>query len=84
MGSKDDVKSPSKVIKDTIEDAKDATSEMRHRTAAEGEKVKRELAGSEMTVGEKLGSAVNEGKERTQAEIDAAKRHLRDAGEKGK
>ncbi len=65
-------------IKRGLDDAKDALHEGKHRTAAEGERGRRELLGDKMTLGEKAGSVVNEAKNRTQAEIDAAKRKLRD------
>jgi hypothetical protein len=67
-----------KAIKHVAEDAKDSLHETKHRTVAEGEKARRELLGDEMTTREKVGSAVNEAKNRTQAEIDAAKRNVRD------
>jgi hypothetical protein len=52
-------------------------SEAGHRSAAEGEQAKRDLRGDEMTTSEKVGSAVNQVKEGTQAEIDAAKQKAR-------
>lgn len=64
-------------IKDTVENAKDSISEAGHRTAAKGEKAKREIAGDELTIGEKVGSFVKEKKNQTQAELDANKRKLR-------
>jgi ElaB/YqjD/DUF883 family membrane-anchored ribosome-binding protein len=67
-----------KAIKHVADDAKDSLHETGHRTVAEGEKARRELLGDEMTTREKVGSAVNEAKNRTQAEIDAAKRKVRD------
>jgi hypothetical protein len=44
------------------------------------EKAKRETLGDELTPSEKVRSALNEAKHRTQAEIDAAKRNIRDNG----
>ena len=68
-----------KAVKDTVDDAKDAISEARHRSAAEAEAIRREAEGDTMSTGDKVGSVVNEAKNRTQAEIDEAKRRLRDA-----
>lgn len=67
-----------KTIKHAADDVKDGLREAGHRTAAEGEKARRELLGDEMTTREKVGSGLNEAKHRTQAEIDAAKRKVRD------
>ena len=47
-------------------------------TVAEAEKLKRDALGDELTTGEKVESGANELKNRTQAEIDKAKRELRD------
>jgi hypothetical protein len=63
-------------VKKAIDDVKD--NEVRHRTNAEIERVKREVGGEDMTVGEKVGSAVHEGVERSKAGIDKAKRDVRD------
>jgi len=59
-------------------DLHDAAEEVKHRTAAEAERLKRETLGDELTVGEKVESGANELKNRTQAEMDKAKRELRD------
>ena len=75
MTAKDRTERPGKAIRDTIEEAKDATREAGHRVAAEGEHLKRDVAGDEMTTSQKVGSVAKEAKHRTQAEIDAAKRH---------
>lgn len=64
-------------LKKGIENVKDAVSEAGHRSAAEGEQAKRDLHGDEMTTSEKVTSAINQAKEGTQAEIDAAKRNVR-------
>jgi hypothetical protein len=64
-------------LKKTIDNVSDAVSEAGHRTSAEAERVSREAAGDELTPGEKLGSAMNEGKERVLADIDKAKRDVR-------
>lgn len=59
-------------------DLHDAAEEIKHRTVAEAEKLKRDALGDELTTGEKIESGANELKNRTQAEIDKAKRGLRD------
>jgi hypothetical protein len=65
-------------IKDAAADLHDAGNEVKHRTVAEAEKLKRDALGDELTTGEKVKSGANELKNRTQAEIDKAKRELRD------
>jgi len=65
-------------IDKVIDDVKDASSEAQHRSVAEGEQAKRDLAGDAMTPGEKVGSAVNQAKNTVQAEVDRAKRDVRD------
>ncbi len=59
-------------------DLHDAAEEVKHRTVAEAERLKRETLGDELTTREKIGSGANELKNRTQAEIDKAKREARD------
>jgi hypothetical protein len=76
--SKDAVTKAADAIKHTVDDAKDAVHEAKHRAAADTEKMRRDALGNEMTPGEKIGSAANEIKERTQAKADEAKRKLRD------
>jgi len=65
-------------IEKTAKNIKDAITEAGHRSAAEGERAKRDLAGDEMTSSEKLGSMVNETKEDVLAEVDRAKRKIRE------
>ncbi len=60
-----------------VENVKDAISEAGHRSAAEAEQTKRDVAGDQMTTGEKIGSVVNQAKHSTQAEVDRAKQDLR-------
>jgi hypothetical protein len=72
MGLKDDIEKGVKDIKDTITGAS-------HRANAEGEQVKRDVAGDEMTPGEKIGSVANQIKETAEANYDEAKRNVRDA-----
>jgi hypothetical protein len=68
-------------IKDSIEkgfkDVKDTLTESGHRSAAEGEHVKRDVLGDEMTAGEKAKSVANEVKEDVLADYDATKRDIR-------
>ncbi len=65
-------------IKRTIEDIGDAAKEGMHRGGAEIEHEKRAAFGDSMTTGEKVGSVVNETKENAKADIDKAKREIRD------
>lgn len=65
-------------VKKTFDDAKDTASEIKHRTTADVEKAKREIAEDDMTTGEKVKSVVHEDAERAKAEIDKAKREMRD------
>ena len=64
-------------VKKGAEDVKDAVSEIGHRSAAEGEQAKRDVAGDAMTTGEKVGSVFNQGKETVLADVDATKRDVR-------
>jgi len=64
-------------IKDTVDNARDRVHEEEHRTNADAERAKRDMTGDEVTTGEKAASVAREAKERTQAEIDAAKRKAR-------
>jgi hypothetical protein len=58
-------------------DFKDSAKEVKHRTIAEAEHLKRDAFGDEMTTGEKLKSGANELRNRAAADIDKAKRDLR-------
>ncbi len=60
-------------------DVKDTANEAKHRVIAENERAKRKTLGDEMTLPEKGESTWNEGKNRTQAEIDKTKREVRDS-----
>jgi hypothetical protein len=75
---KDPMDNAVRSIKKAGADVRDSVREVGHRSNAEGERSKRELLREEMTPGEKAGSAINEAKERTAAELDRAKRSLRD------
>ncbi|MGA2760774.1 MAG: hypothetical protein ABSF08_10695, partial [Candidatus Cybelea sp.] len=72
--SKDTLDKAADALKGTVDNIKDTVHEGQHRAAADSERAKREALGNEMTAGEKIGSAVNEAKHRTQAEYDATKR----------
>ncbi|MDQ2663792.1 MAG: hypothetical protein M3Y18_07155 [Candidatus Eremiobacteraeota bacterium] len=56
---------------------KNTVNEAGHRSAAEGEQAKRDVAGDEMTASEKIGSMVNQAKNTVQADTDGAKRDIR-------
>ena len=64
-------------INKAIDNVKDSVSEAGHRSAAEGEQAKRDVAGDAMTPGEKIGSAANQAKETLQGDFDATKRDVR-------
>lgn len=65
-------------VKKAVDDAKDALREVKHRTEADIEHAKRDVAGDEMTTGEKVKSFVKEDVENTKADVDKAKREIRD------
>ncbi len=60
-------------IKNTIGTVKDAVSEAGHKSAADAEHARRDVAGETMTTSEKLGSMANEAKNNVQAGVDHAK-----------
>jgi predicted hydrolase (HD superfamily) len=64
-------------VKDAVENVKDEVSEGIHRGTADAEKKKRQLAGDEMTTGEKASSIIKQEKQTAQADIDAMKRDAR-------
>lgn len=68
-------------IKDSVNklvnNTKDAVHETQHRSAAEGEHAKREVAGDDLTLGQKANSVVKETTNDVQAEADKAKRESR-------
>jgi hypothetical protein len=77
MGLKEELDKGLDAAKKAAANLKDAIGEAGHRGAAEGEATKRDLAGDEMTPGEKLGSALNQAKETTLADVDHLKRDVR-------
>ena len=65
-------------LKKAVDDTKDALRETKHRTEAGLEHAKRDIAGDAMTTGEKVKSVVHEDVENTKADVDRAKREIRD------
>jgi hypothetical protein len=61
----------------TFEDAKDSVNEALHRSEANAEQAKRDVAGEEMTPAEHASSMMNQAKNNVQADIDKTKRDLR-------
>ncbi|HEV3091148.1 MAG TPA: hypothetical protein VGX91_06825 [Candidatus Cybelea sp.] len=74
---KDTLDKVSDAVKGAVDDVKDTVHESQHRSAADMERGKRETLGNEMTPGEKAGSALNEAKNRVQADYDKTKREVR-------
>ena len=66
MSIKDDLNNVIGAVKDTF-------SEAGHKSTAEAERTRREVAGDTMTPGEKVGSVANEAKNNVQAGVDHAK-----------
>lgn len=66
-------------IKKTVKDVRDAVKEGVHRGTADAEHDTRSAFGDVMTPGEKAGSMAREVSEESKAEIDKAKRNIRDA-----
>ncbi|MGA8534695.1 MAG: hypothetical protein WB615_11345 [Candidatus Tumulicola sp.] len=64
-------------VKGAADDVHDAANEIKHRVIAEGEHLKREVAGDKMTTGDKVKSGADELKNRVEAEFDRAKRDVR-------
>ncbi len=64
-------------VKDVGKDVRDSAEEIKHRTIASSEHLKREALGHEMGLGEKIESAATEIKNRVEAEIDRVRRELR-------
>ena len=66
MSIKDDLNNIVGAVKDTF-------SEAGHKSTADAEASRREVAGDTMTPGEKLGSMANEAKNSVQGDMDHAK-----------
>lgn len=64
-------------IQNTVDSVKDAVSEASHKSTAEAERTRREVAGDAMTTSEKIGSVANEATNNVQAGIDHAKGEAR-------
>ena len=77
MGLNDAMDNAANAVKKGVDNVKDTVSEAGHRSAAEGEQAKRDVAGDDMTLGEKVKSGLNQGKETVQGDLDAAKRDVR-------
>jgi hypothetical protein len=65
-------------LKKAVDDTKDALHEIKHRSEADIEHATRDIAGDEMTTGEKVKSFIHEDVENTKADIDKTKRVVRD------
>lgn len=81
MGLKDELGKAVDNVKDAaskaVDNIKDAANEASHKTAAEAEQGKRDVAGDQMTTREKAGSMLNQAKESVQGDIAATKRDVR-------
>ena len=75
---KDSIDRAADAIKGGVDDARDRVHENEHRSEAETERMRRDVAGDAMDPGQKAGSVANEAKNRAQAELDKMKRELRD------
>ena len=73
-----DLNEVKKAVKDSVDDVIDKTRETGHRSSADAERIRRDLAGDQMTTREKVTSTANETKERVAAGIDHAKHEVRD------
>jgi hypothetical protein len=63
---------------DTLQhDAKDAADELKNRTQATGEHLKRDVAGDSMPLGDRIASNVKETLHNAKADVDATKRDVR-------
>jgi hypothetical protein len=58
-------------------DTKDTVDEVKNRAQAAGEHLKRDVAGDDMPLGDRVASNVKEVAHKTKAEIDSAKRDVR-------
>jgi hypothetical protein len=77
MGLKDGLDNVVGAVKDAAANVKDAASEATHKSVAEGEQAKRDVAGDQMTAGEKASSMVNQAKNSVQADVDSSKQTIR-------
>ena len=65
-------------IKKAVDNVADAVNEAGHKSTADAEHAKRDVAGDAMTPGENAKSVLNEGKENLLGGIDHAKRDVRE------
>ena len=83
MGMKENLDQAAQNVRNAVEHARkdvvDAVNEAKHRSEAAAERSKRDVAGDEMSPGEYAESVITETVRGTQADIDRAKRDLRDA-----
>ncbi|MFY9779696.1 MAG: hypothetical protein WAJ85_04185 [Candidatus Baltobacteraceae bacterium] len=77
MGIRDEVNEVIDKVKVSVDNLKDAASESTHRAVASAEQQKRDVAGDEMTTGQKVSSVINQAKNTVQGDIDAIKRDSR-------
>jgi len=77
MSLKDAIDAGVDAVKKGVDNLKDTVSEATHRSAAESEQAKRDVAGDQMTTGEKVGSMFKQGTETVKADVDASKRDVR-------
>jgi hypothetical protein len=63
-------------------DTRDVIDEAKERVKAGGEKVKRAVEGDSMPLGERIGSHVKEMGHNVRADVDSAKRDVRDSGDR--
>ena len=81
MGLKDSfdtiTKSVTTAVETAVDNVKDAANEAMHRTAAQAEQTKREVAGDTLTPGEQVSSVATQVKEETLAQVDSAKQAIR-------
>ena len=74
---KDTMSKMADTVKDTVDNVTDGVRETGHRAEARSEQERRDLAGNEMTAGEKAQSMFNQGKNQVQADYDKTKREIR-------
>jgi vacuolar-type H+-ATPase subunit E/Vma4 len=63
-------------VRDKVDEVKSETSEAAHRAEASAEREKRELAGDDLTAGEKAVSLIRQAKDTAQANVLKFKREL--------
>lgn len=71
-----------KKLDNAVKDVKDAVHEADHRVKAGTEHLKRDIAGDTMNPAEKAASSIKEAGHNVAADVDKAKRELRDHDKK--